>query len=300
MKGGGLSRPRLLPVVIVAGLCLLALKLLGLMGRGGYLIAPTLPVFSRAPAPPAPALSQRYSAPEIAADITGSVPPKEGKDKGKSEDKGKAEDKGKPEDKGKTENKAKADDKGKGKDGKGEPAKEAAQPPPPPPPTAAEIEVLEKLAERRRQLDARMKELELREAMIKSAEKTLDDKLGELKQGETRAEAARATREGSAGPSLKSLVVMYEAMKPRDAARVFEKMEPRMLVTLARQMNPRKLSEVMAQMTPDAAEKLTAGLIRASTEGQAMPAAAPPAAAPSTQPELPELPRLKPAQSPKG
>lgn len=288
MKRGGFSRPRLLPVVIVAGLCLLALKLLGLMSRGGYLIAPTLPVFSRAPAPPVPVLSQRYAAPEIAADITGSVPPKDGKDKGKGDEKAKSDDKGK------------ADDKGKGKDGKAEPAKEAAQPPPPPPPTAAEIEVLEKLAERRKQLDARLKELDLREAMIRSAEKTLDDKLGELKQGETKAEAARAARDGSAGTSLKSLVVMYEAMKPRDAARVFEKMEPRMLVTLARQMNPRKLSEVMAQMTPDAAEKLTAGLIRASTEGPMPPAAAPPAAAPPPPPELPELPRLKPAQPPKG
>ena len=277
-------RPRFLPVVIAGAAGLLALKVLGLVTQGGYILAPAAGGKLADRIGRASIEARGNPALEKDADITGSTPPPKAD---------KAKDAGK-------DDKAKDD---KAKDDKAaKPAEAPVQPLPPALPSAAEREILEKLSERRRQLEERTKELELRETMLKSAEKMLDDKLGELKDGEAKVEASR-TREGGGTP-LKSLVVMYEAMKPRDAARVFEKMDARTLTTLARQMNPRKLSEILAQMTPEAAEKLTSALIRAAPgEAQAAGAAATPAAAPPPPPAAAppqELQRLDaPAKTPR-
>ena len=271
-------RPRFLPVVIAGAAGLLALKVLGLVTQGGYILAPAAGGKLADRIGRASIEARGNPALEKDADITGSTPPPKAD---------KAKDAGK-------------DDKAKD-DKAAKPAEVPVQPLPPALPSAAEREILEKLSERRRQLEERTKELELRETMLKSAEKMLDDKLGELKDGEAKVEASR-TREGGGTP-LKSLVVMYEAMKPRDAARVFEKMDARTLTTLARQMNPRKLSEILAQMTPEAAEKLTSALIRAAPgEAQAAGAAATPAAAPPPPAAAPpqELQRLDaPAKTPR-
>jgi flagellar motility protein MotE (MotC chaperone) len=53
---------------------------------------------------------------------------------------------------------------------------------------------------------------------------------------------------------------MYEAMKPKEAARVFDRLSHDVLVPVVVQMNPRKMAEVLAVMSPEAAEKLTIAL----------------------------------------
>lgn len=267
-------RPRLLPVVITAGAGLLLLKVLGLATQGNY----QLPAgsserreFGRAltgPRSPVITEGQRWVAGE--GDVTGSVPPKD-----KDAAAGKAG--GKPADKAADKGAAKAPEQ-----------PESTQPMPPQARIApAERAVLEKLGERRQHLEDRARELDMRENLIRSAEKLVDDRLEELKALEARQDAGKKARQD--GGAMKSLVVMYEAMKPRDAARVFEKMDQRMLAPLARQMNPRKLSEVLALMSAEAAEKLTASLMRPEDE-RAAPAAGP---APA-QPAIEELPRVSP------
>jgi flagellar motility protein MotE (MotC chaperone) len=83
---------------------------------------------------------------------------------------------------------------------------------------------------------------------------------------------------------MKSLVTIYETMKPKDAARVFDRLDIRDLVQVVNAMNPRKVSDVIAAMSPDVAQKLTVALMSG-------PGATP---APEQQPELPpgELPRI--------
>ena len=235
------ARPRLIPVVIGATAGLLALKVIGLATQGGYLIPPDRQGFGRA-------LTDLRKTPAWAnGDITGATPAK----------------------------KAPVDAASP------KPAEPGAQPLPAPPPTAAEREVLESLAERRRQLEEKARELDLREQLLKSAEKLAQERMEEIRKSEARIEA-EAVR---VAPELKALAGMYEVMKPRDAARVFEKMDAQRLLPLARQINPKKLAEVMAAMSPEAAEKLT---------GLMLPRAAPPSARPPAAPQIDELPRLPP------
>lgn len=123
----------------------------------------------------------------------------------------------------------------------------------------AERALLERLGERREEIEARMRELEMRERLLDTAEKKLDGRVGDLKQQEGKSDGPKAAAAEEA-KAIKNLVIMYEAMKPKDAARVFDRLGHDVLVPVVQQMNPRKMSEVLAAMAPDRAEKLTVAL----------------------------------------
>lgn len=118
----------------------------------------------------------------------------------------------------------------------------------------SEKALIERLQERRQGLEARERDLEMRENLIKAAEKQLDERIEELKQLEGKGAEASAR--------VKSIVVMYEGMGPKEAARIFDRMDSRTLVELVNNMNPRKVSEILAKMDPEAAEKLTVEMAR--------------------------------------
>jgi flagellar motility protein MotE (MotC chaperone) len=126
----------------------------------------------------------------------------------------------------------------------------------------AERGLLQKLGERREQLDDRQRELEMRENLLKAADKKLEERINELKQLEASGNNPDGTskKDPTEQQQLKNLVTMYEAMKPKDAARVFDRLSLAVLVPVVNAMNPRKMSEILAAMTPEAAEKLTVEL----------------------------------------
>jgi len=129
-------------------------------------------------------------------------------------------------------------------------------------PAGSERALLERLQERRQELEARSRDLEMRESLLKAAEKQLDTRMGGMKDGEE--------GKGEASERIKALVVMYESMGPKEAARIFDRLDPRTLVDLVNHMNPRKVSEIMAKMQPEAAERMTLELAR-GRGGKALP-----------------------------
>jgi flagellar motility protein MotE (MotC chaperone) len=131
----------------------------------------------------------------------------------------------------------------------------------------AQKALLERLQQRRQELDARARDLELRENLIKEAEQRLEQRLNELRVLENPASAENPND----SPKMKNLVVMYEGMKPKEAARIFEKLDVAVLVGIARAMKPAKLAEVLAVMGPDAAQKLTVELARGVSADRATP-----------------------------
>jgi flagellar motility protein MotE (MotC chaperone) len=159
------------------------------------------------------------------------------------------------------------------------------------PVSPAERALLERLGERREEIDARMRELEMRERLLDTAEKKLDSRVGDLKELETKAGAGPGARPAAEeSKAIKNLVIMYEAMKPKDAARVFDRLGLDILVPVVQQMNPRKMSEVLAAMAPERAEKLTVALATMSRGVGPERVAIDPASLPGT-----ELPAIAPA-----
>jgi flagellar motility protein MotE (MotC chaperone) len=130
----------------------------------------------------------------------------------------------------------------------------------PPLPSPAERAILERLSERRRELDKRARELDMREGLVAAAEKRIAAQLAEIKQGQTQPGANSEQQSDAEAARFKSLVTMYQDMKPRDAAKIFDRLEIGVLIKVASQINPRRMADILAQMLPETAERLTVEL----------------------------------------
>lgn len=126
--------------------------------------------------------------------------------------------------------------------------------------SSGERAILESLQGRREQLESRSRDLDMRENLLKAAEKRVEAKVAELKDIEARVKTAMGNRDQAEEKRFKSIISMYENMKPKDAARIFDRLDMKILVEVSTHMNPRGMSEILANMSPDAAERLTVEL----------------------------------------
>lgn len=128
--------------------------------------------------------------------------------------------------------------------------------------TPSEIDVLQNLARRRAELDARVRELDSREALLAATEARIDKKLAEIKEAEARIAAANATQSAEEDAQMSRLVKVYESMKPADAANIFNSLDFPVLIEVASRMKELKIAPVLAAMDPQAAKALTVALAR--------------------------------------
>lgn len=157
----------------------------------------------------------------------------------------------------------------------------------------AEIEVLQSLSKRRAEIEARDQKLNEREALLKAAEQAVDKKIAELAKMKGEIEALLGQQEDMEDSRITSLVKIYEAMKPKEAAIIFNTLDMDVLLSVVSRMNERKLSPVLASMDPDKARLVTIKLAeqRKLPEKVEKPTKAPiiaPETAPETQLNLPE------------
>ncbi len=127
-------------------------------------------------------------------------------------------------------------------------------------PAGAERAILERLAERRQELDTRARELDIRESLLKAAEKQIEARLAEIKDVESRIVVETQQKDDAEAARFKGLVTMYENMKPREAAKIFDRLDTDVLIQVASKINPRQMSEILAQMSADVAQRLTVEL----------------------------------------
>lgn len=128
--------------------------------------------------------------------------------------------------------------------------------------TQTEIDLLQQLADRREALERQEEEMNLREAMLKAAEDRINKKIEEMRVLEKTIQALVKTHDEQEEQKVRSLVQIYENMKPKDAARIFEELDLDTLLLVAERMKERKLAPVMAQMNPERAKEMTVELSR--------------------------------------
>jgi flagellar motility protein MotE (MotC chaperone) len=132
----------------------------------------------------------------------------------------------------------------------------------------AERAILERLQSRRQELDARAREIDIRESLLKAAEKRIEGRVDELKGVEAGIKTANDQKSEVDAARFKGIVTMYESMKPKDAAKIFDRLEMPVLFEIASQIAPRKMSDILGLMQPEAAERLTVELARRASGGE--------------------------------
>lgn len=123
--------------------------------------------------------------------------------------------------------------------------------------TDEEVDVLQQLAKRREEIEKRARQLDEREALIQAAEQRMDQKMAELKALQAMVEDLLKKQSEEQEAELKSLVKLYENMKPKDAAQVFEEMDMDVLLDVVERMNERKAAPILALVTPTRAKEIT-------------------------------------------
>jgi flagellar motility protein MotE (MotC chaperone) len=135
-------------------------------------------------------------------------------------------------------------------------------PEPAQPVSPSERAILERLQSRRQELEARAREIDIRESLLKAAEKRIESRVEELKAVESRITTATEQKSEADAARFKGIITMYEGMKPKDAAKVFDRLEMPVLIEIASKIAPRKMSDILGLMSTEAAERLTVELAR--------------------------------------
>ncbi len=225
---------RLLPLLAFAAICLVALKAAGLIFADGYMLTGSAPAAAqnepaKPQATPQPAEQTPAAAPQPSPEGPAAQAP---------------------------ETPPAPDEAGAGPETEADPAGPAAAP------SSAELAVLKSLSERRKQLDAHARELQLRENLLKAAEKRVAARIAELKAIEGRIEAELSKRDEARQAEYDKLVTLYAKMKPKKAAQIFNRLDIGVLTDLVRQMQPRTVSPIFASMDPAVVQRVTVQIVR--------------------------------------
>ena len=135
----------------------------------------------------------------------------------------------------------------------------------------SERAVLERLSQRRAELDAYSAQLDTRADLVAAAEARIEERMATLEALEKRVQTLVDQFDAKADEQFTALVSMYENMKPTDAANVFNQLDPNVLLRLASNISPRKMSTILAAMDSVQAQQLTIRLANLN-EAAAMPA----------------------------
>lgn len=123
-----------------------------------------------------------------------------------------------------------------------------------------EVDLLQSLAQRRQELDSWSKQVQLKENMLIATEQRINEKINNLQGMKKEIEDLLAQYNEQEDTKIRSLVKIYENMKPKDAARIFEELDMPVLLIVVDRMSERKVSPILANMSPSKAKDLTVQL----------------------------------------
>lgn len=123
-----------------------------------------------------------------------------------------------------------------------------------------ELELLQNLSKRRAELDQRSEELDQRELLLKATEQRVQEKIDQLQKMQAQLDAALGKVDEQEDQRLQSLVRIYEAMKPQEAATIFDKLEQPVLLQVLTRMKDRAVAAILPHLDGDKARSITMAL----------------------------------------
>lgn len=140
--------------------------------------------------------------------------------------------------------------------------------------SATEQALLERLTQRRGELDKRAADLDMRDALVKAAEKQMQERADALKALQGEIARLHDEKQQMEDAQFTAIVTMYATMKPQDAATIFNGLEMGVLSRVAKAMEPRKMSAILAKMNAARAQDLTQHLASLAPPAADAPAVA--------------------------
>jgi flagellar motility protein MotE (MotC chaperone) len=146
---------------------------------------------------------------------------------------------------------------------------QAAIPPAAPPPAAAPRAAVVRadagaaasdVTLHRSQIETRELQVSIREAAVAAAEKQLTDRVAQLLAIQSRLQTLASDYKDHDDAKWAALVMLYEGMRPRDAATIFNGLDKPVLLEILGRMKPAKAAPVIALMQPENARQVTAEL----------------------------------------
>ena len=114
------------------------------------------------------------------------------------------------------------------------------------------------LAEREAEIENRSLAVEERMAALDLAEQAITTRMADLEAAEARLKDTLSIANGASEKDIARLVAVYEAMKPKDAAKLFETMQPEFAAGFLARMKPDSAAAVMSGLSSDVAYSISA------------------------------------------
>lgn len=123
-----------------------------------------------------------------------------------------------------------------------------------------ELDILQSLSARRKEIEERAQELDMKEKLLDATEVRVNDKLEDIKSLKAEVEKLLAAYNEQEDAKLAGLVKIYETMKPKDAAKIFNELEMEIMLEVTDRMAERRVAPILAAMDPMKAKDLTTEL----------------------------------------
>jgi len=120
--------------------------------------------------------------------------------------------------------------------------------------------MIEAIAHRQAELDAREHELTAREEHLKVYEQDVTAKIASLEEIEKRLQVRAKAATAAIDSAAESLAKVYGAMKPQDAAPILERLDESTVLTIFGRMKEKQIGEILPLMSKEKAIALTQAL----------------------------------------
>lgn len=120
-----------------------------------------------------------------------------------------------------------------------------------------ELEILKRLAKRRDVLEQWENDIKIKEDVLNITQNKIDKKISELRELKKEVENVLQEYENKEDSKIKSLVKIYESMKPAAAAAIFTELDMETLLKIVDNMKESKAALILSKMRPQLAKELT-------------------------------------------
>ncbi len=123
-----------------------------------------------------------------------------------------------------------------------------------------EVDLLQSLSKRREEIELYSEEVSMREKLLEATEMRINDKIQQMERMQISLKELLEQNEKQEDTEMKSLVKIYESMKPKEAARIFNELDMNILLEVIDRMSERKAAPILASMSPIKAKDVTVKL----------------------------------------